>query len=166
MTLVIPTLTHGEIEGGFFGPVVNFFRFGKYIFLTKHFLELVSDLAGSPSLLDSRIVSFDYAIYTRGIDDALQDILQRAMPHSYRDIQSSDIIGEGVYVPVLVNERGTQISIGEYTLSSNEYCGITRYLIHGGFMGWGNSEPLYIHGLSEFVKMSEHPLYDPIRKLS
>ena len=187
MTLLLPTLSHGEIEAGFFATFTQFTRLGRYCFLTKHMCDLARGFADNPSSFRGRILGYPLEKFEQRFEDHLSGLLQilseadeyssPGAVHLDQDLQVQalqqevpledeiDIRNEAQPLRVEVLTPGKEIIIGEYSLSSLEFGGMALYLANGGHLGWDpRNVPPFAVDLRAAIRSSLNPLYQSIQR--
>lgn len=180
MTLVVLTISHGELECGFQGGFTQFFRFGEYTFATKHLCEIAKQIADDTSVLEGKILAYDVdkfweknSEYIGEMMEGIGQIFNSYLPKLHRveferKIESKqgkvsiedeyDFKGEGEFVPIKIKED--EVILGDYTIPVEEFAGMCFYTARGGFFGWMNgAAPDFAEETMIAIKNSKNPLY-------
>lgn len=183
MTTYITTESHGTLEGGFFGPLIQFTRMGDYTFATLHFCHLVKELALHPDRRKGRILAYDESkFWERGNED-LSELLHMFdgahnsyLPELYkaeisRHIDASptsisiedevNMHGDGQFLPVSIQDDDT-ISIGQYNMNFTHF-GRFALLVTIGAVS-RNAVPDFVLSTLEAMRYSKSPLYRDIQR--
>lgn len=158
MTLIIRTISHGDIEGGFFSVYTNGFRFGEYAFPTQHIHSVIEYFAKNPKRYAANLFSFGEDIFW---DEFSQQISELGLEILTRTDDLGSIIdeffkeGQGIFdpvkisamretmvgVPIRIPDDEEQVALGQYRLDRSEFKGLVYYVVRGGWFGWNNNTP-------------------------
>jgi len=181
MSLTIKTESHENVEGGFFSVYTGAFRFGDYAFPTQNLHKMIKHFAEKPSSFALNLTSFGEETFWNNTDKFFEEILNSVFENTSsllpelaeyeldRIINSkqgksslSDINAE--IVPIRINNEETEISFGRYKLDKNNFNGLTKYVVEGGWFGWNNGDyPESAQQAIESIKNSKRPLYEGLK---
>ncbi|PIN89225.1 hypothetical protein COU57_06315 [Candidatus Pacearchaeota archaeon CG10_big_fil_rev_8_21_14_0_10_32_14] len=159
MTYELGTLSHGEIDSGFYAQFTSFVRIGKYSTPTRHLCEIVEKFAAHPEIHETYLLVYPEEKFwnqeREQRDEALQTTLttlreeQREendfiplMLESFRKqgevgvIEEYNLDGEGISVPLRIWGDESGVVIGEYEIASEEFKSFVTYVARGGLFGW------------------------------
>ena len=183
MTLLIQTLSHGTIEGGFFSVYTGGFRVGEYAFATQHIHSTLKYLAENPKTFATNIPDFGEDFFWNGFSEEmrklmsemnekynhfgeernLQEILDESIDSRKGRVSQHElslIRESAIGVPLRITSDEEQVSIGQYRLSKEEFQGLTTYVIMGGFFGWSGETPEAAEEAKVATRESSRPLFE------
>lgn len=171
MSVRLKTLSHGDIESGFWGPNTGYTMFGDHVFTTRNFCGMLRYLAENT---DSRYIDIR-AYDAEKIEDAMNNF-SRAILSSVQNGCSVDehlLIRQGnasaedeldlnrnsIKVPVSLSPRERVVHIGDYRISRGHFLYIAHRIVRGGLFGWNCGAPEFARQTSDAIKASERPFY-------
>ncbi len=178
MTLYVETLSHGEIESGFFASFTQYARLGDYAFSTRHFCELIKYLAENPETKSARLHGHTVQqfwkkqdTYLEGLIKTLQEAdspdfeefdknVNKKLDNYFKDQQKEELNLEDdtIVLNIKVKKDYSSIKIGKYEIAPDHFRIFSKYLAQGGFLGW-KDPPDYSKPTLEAIKKSSNPLF-------
>jgi hypothetical protein len=155
MSLMIKTLSHDVIEGGFFASYTGGFRVGEYAFPTQMMHRMMRHFAEKPASFVFVLPSFGEEVFYQKSSQHLRGAFARMIQgldsaDSEREFSEWIKSEEGLFrnigdtpvnwVPVKVSPDEENVSFGEYRVDRSNYCGMAIYTLHGGVFGWENKK--------------------------
>jgi|SRR3989344_54772 len=183
MTVELQTENHGMIDAGFFAAYTQFYRFGKYSFITRHFCEIGRELAKDPSKRDLILPSYDLDTYFRIMNEDLQDLLtdidddlicglapslERIMAKRLEvsSQEMNSIWKDGDIINISISADYQKVEIGEYIIPTFDLAYLVYDSAKGGLFGWNpRLIPDFSQPTLESIKRSLNPIYAEVQML-
>lgn len=192
MPLSFDCLSHGTVAFGFFNIASDMLLLDRYFFFATEFCEHVGRAAKeagrSPHEQMWQAYRIDrpedagdltaaiYGIYYQGFIGELyrlypfpkdpQDFKQRPEGHAVQSVVRG-LIGkyaEIKEIPFILDEERTEIAIGEYRFTKDQFHALLRYVWRGGYPRWREEiRPEYVQVMRKRVEESRDPLFEGIR---
>lgn len=162
MTLRVATLSHGEIESGFFASFTDMVRLGGYCFYTKDVCEAITSLAKDPEERYMEMHAYMPDRYYKEMDDwTLEKLLLRDMPRNNESAGAFPLA-------FLISKKADTVQVAEYAIEADHFAVFLDYVAHGGFSREWNekSGPEYARTACAALEKTRHPIFAnyPVRE--
>ncbi|MEK6951187.1 MAG: hypothetical protein AABX13_05695 [Nanoarchaeota archaeon] len=182
MTLLIRTLSHQTIEGGFYASFGDFFRFGVYSFPTPFLYRVAREFAAEPALRTSKLLTYGLEKVDRRFEEHLEAAVEKVdqkirsgekggivfVPTKVEEPRLEDEVnrhGDGKEILLRINKGCRSLAFGKYTLSGLQFGSVLYYACEGGHLGWpGGTEPLEAETTLEAIIASRHAIYRDLQR--
>ena len=155
MTYIIETVSHGNVEAGFFSVFGHMTRIGKYAWVTKHFCNMTSVIANNPDAHVLQVPTYPVEKFWTKCEDyicardeiycdhfsgngATNDTLLKRLQVLEQEPQLTDeldVRGETCALDVIVDKKEKRIRIGEYVVEAFHFSDLAIYVAQGGIFG-------------------------------
>ena len=160
MSLEIKTISHGEIDAGFYSNYIQLVILGDYFFHTKSMCEMIEQVADNRA--NGNLNSYKIEDYERYREEFARRIW--ANRSSQDDGAAFDRLIEDSLEEVLPGGESVgwctgpeRISIGKYIIPAVDFYLFAAYLARGGIFGWLTT-PGFAKSAAKALENSVSPL--------